>query len=80
MALQEGDLVAQDQDLGGLLRILAPGLPQPRNTCVIRRKTNVRHMIGDHHRRAADTATLLLTALDGIFGTHRLRRAAWTAC
>jgi integrase len=28
-------------------------------------------MIGDHHGRAAGTATLLLTALDGIFGTHR---------
>jgi hypothetical protein len=25
MALQDGDLVAQDQDLGGLPRILAPG-------------------------------------------------------
>jgi polyisoprenoid-binding protein YceI len=31
-------------------------------------------MIGDHHRWAAGTATLLLTALDGIFGTHRVFR------
>ena len=30
-------------------------------------------MIGDHHRRAAGIATLLLTALDGIFGTHNRR-------
>jgi len=30
-------------------------------------------MIADHHGRAAGTATLLLTALDGIFGTHMLR-------
>ena len=28
-------------------------------------------MIGDHHGQAARTATLLLTALDGIFGTHK---------
>jgi hypothetical protein len=27
-------------------------------------------MIGDHHGRAAGTATLLLTATDGILGTH----------
>jgi hypothetical protein len=46
---------------------------------VIRRKTNRRHMIGDRHGRAADTATLLFTATDGILGTHRsapLERAA----
>jgi hypothetical protein len=30
MALQDGELVAQDQDLGGLPRILAPGQPRPR--------------------------------------------------
>jgi hypothetical protein len=29
MALQDGDLVAQDQDLGGLPRIRTPGQPQP---------------------------------------------------
>jgi len=28
--LQDGELVAQDQDLGGLLRLLTPGQPQPR--------------------------------------------------
>jgi hypothetical protein len=31
MALQDGELVAQDQDLGGLPRILAPGQPQLRD-------------------------------------------------
>ena len=31
------------------------------------------HVIGDHHRRAAGSATLLLTALDGIIGMHRRR-------
>jgi len=38
-------------------------------------------MTGDHHRRVADTATLLLTAMDGILGTHksldRLGRRRW---
>jgi hypothetical protein len=28
--LQDRELVAQDQDLGGLPRLLAPGQPQPR--------------------------------------------------
>jgi pyruvate kinase len=28
-------------------------------------------MIGDHHGWVADTATLLLTAMDEILGTHR---------
>jgi len=30
LALQDHELVAQDQDLGGLPRILTPGHPQPR--------------------------------------------------
>ena len=40
-------------------------------TLVIRRKTNRRHMISDHHGRVTDIATSLLTATDGILGTHR---------
>ena len=36
-------------------------------------------MIGDHYRRAAGTATLLLTALDGIFGTHNRKGSAGEA-
>jgi hypothetical protein len=32
-------------------------------------------MIGDHHGRAADTATLLFTATDGILGTHTIESA-----
>jgi hypothetical protein len=39
---------------------------------MISRKTNRRHMIGDHHGRDAGTATPLLTALDGILGTHSI--------
>jgi len=34
------------------------------------RKTNRRHMTGDDHGRTAGRATLLLTATDGILGTH----------
>jgi hypothetical protein len=37
---------------------------------VIRRKTNRRHMTGDHHGRTAGRATLLVTAADEILGTH----------
>jgi acyl-CoA reductase-like NAD-dependent aldehyde dehydrogenase len=43
---------------------------------VIRRKTNRRHMISDHHGRVTDIATSLLTATDGILGTHNSARAA----
>jgi hypothetical protein len=41
-------------------------------TCVTRRKTNRRHMIGDHHSCATGRATLLVRAVDGILGTHRI--------
>ena len=37
---------------------------------MIRRKTNRRHMIGDHHGQAAGRATLQVTATDEILGTH----------
>jgi len=39
---------------------------------VIRRKTNRRHMTGDHHDRTARRTTLLVTAAEEILGTHRL--------
>jgi hypothetical protein len=39
-------------------------------TRVIRRKTNRRHMTGDHHGQTAGSATLLVRAMDGILGTH----------
>jgi hypothetical protein len=38
---------------------------------VIRRKTNRRHMTGDHHGRTVRRAMLLVTATDDILGTHR---------
>ena len=41
--------------------------PAPR---VINRKTNLRHMMVDHHGRSARWATLLVRAVDGILGTH----------
>ena len=46
---------------------------------MIRRKTNRRHMTGDHHGRAAGRATLLVTPTDEILGTHRIRRTT-TGC
>jgi len=36
-------------------------------------------MTGDHHGCVTDTATLLLTAMDGILGTHRLAADSWLA-
>jgi hypothetical protein len=39
------------------------------------RKTNRRHMTGDHHGRTARTATLLVTAVDEILGTHSYQHA-----
>jgi hypothetical protein len=41
-------------------------------TLVIKRKTNRRHMISDHHGRVTGIATSLLTATDGILGTHKI--------
>ena len=69
--------MAQDQDLRGLPR------PSRRDSCnhettrVIRRKTNRRHMISDHHGRTAGSATLLVRAADGILGTHRVNALVW---
>jgi hypothetical protein len=45
---------------------------------VIKRKTNRRHMTGDHHDRTARRATLLVTAADEILGTHRGSQAMGT--
>ena len=43
---------------------------------VIRRKTNRRHMTGDHHAQTAGRATLLVRAVGTILGTHSLLRPA----
>ena len=43
----------------------------PVATRVIRRNTNRRHMIADHHARSTERATLLVRAVDEILGTHR---------
>ena len=42
----------------------------PAATRVIRRKTNRRHRIADHHARPAGRATLLARAAEEILGTH----------
>jgi len=73
--LQDGELVAQDQDLCALPSFLALGEPQPRRSRVVRRKTNRRHMTGDHYGRTGRTATLLVTVTDEILDTHRSLRA-----
>jgi hypothetical protein len=39
---------------------------------MVRRNMNRRHMIDDHHGRAAGRATLLVRTVDGILGTHSL--------
>jgi hypothetical protein len=36
------------------------------------------NMIGDHHERSAGRATLLVRAVDAIFGTHRVTRSRGT--
>jgi hypothetical protein len=71
-----GELVAQDQDLRGLPRVLTPGRRSHEVTRVIRRKTNRRHMSGDHHGWTAGRATLLVRAVDAILGTHSAGRRA----
>jgi len=74
MALQDGDLVAQKQ-ISAVFHVSSCWDSRSHViTRVIRRKTNRGHMIGDHHGRAAGTATLLLTATDGILGTHSCTR------
>jgi len=40
---------------------------------VIRRKTNRRHMIGDHYGPTAWRATVLVRAVDVILGTHTIK-------
>ncbi len=49
-------------------------------TRVIKRKTNRRHMIGDHYGPAAGRATVLVRAVDAILGTHRYATTQVTRC
>jgi DNA-binding transcriptional MerR regulator len=51
--LQDGDLVAQDQDFCGLHLSSRRDSRSHTATLVIRRKTNGRHMTCDHHDRTA---------------------------
>ena len=61
------------EDARRIIRDAVGGTPDDLNVAVrvIRRKTNRRHMTGDHHGQTAGTATLLVRAVDGILGTHR---------
>ncbi|HEY5361157.1 MAG TPA: hypothetical protein VIJ82_26330, partial [Streptosporangiaceae bacterium] len=71
--LQDGELMAKDQDLHGLLRTLTLGQPQPRCDPCDQEEHNRRHMIGDHLDRTAQRATPLVTAVDDLLGTHNMR-------
>jgi hypothetical protein len=55
------------------IRTVLCNIQTPR---VIRRNTNRRHIIGDHHGWTAERATLLLRAVDDNLGTHSTGRAA----
>jgi hypothetical protein len=72
LSLQDGELVAQEQDLCGLPRFHTRDSRSQEAVRVIRRKANRRHMTGDHHGRTAGKATLLVTVADEILGTHTL--------
>jgi hypothetical protein len=54
---------------------LVSALSRCRDTVVIRRKTNCRHMISDHHGRVTDIATSLLTATDEILCAHSVNES-----
>jgi hypothetical protein len=46
-------------------------------TRVMRRKTNRRHMTGDHHGRGVGRATLLVRAVDAILGRRSRLWRSW---
>ena len=70
--LQDSELMAQDQDLCGLLSLLMPASRSHAASRVVRRNMNRRHMTGDHHGQMAGRATLLARAMDEILGTHNV--------
>jgi hypothetical protein len=76
---RDRDLVAQDQDLGGLPRSSRRDSRSHAASRVIRRKTNRRHMTGEHHGQSAGRATVLVRAVDEILGTHRDKPSTDTA-
>src|SRR6478752_3228513 len=68
--LQDGELMAKDQDLRGLPRILAPGQPQPRFDPCDQEEHEPQAHDRRSHGRTAGRATLLVRAVDDILGTH----------
>jgi len=71
LPLQDGELVAQDQDSAVFHVSSRRDSRSHAASRVIRGNTNRRRMIGDHHRQSAGRATLLVRAVDAILGTHR---------
>ena len=68
--LQDGDLMAQVQDLRSFRASSRRGSRSHAETRVIRRNTNPRHVTVDHHGRMTGKATLLVRVVDEILGTH----------
>jgi hypothetical protein len=69
--LQDGELVAQDQDLCDRHASSRRDSRSHEAVRVIRKKTSRRHMTSDHHGPTARRATLLVTAVGEILGTHK---------
>ena len=67
---QDGELVAQDQDLCGPPCLFTPDRRDHPASRVVTRNMNRRHMTADHHGRDGRIATLLVRAMDEILGTH----------
>jgi len=65
----------QEQELGSLHLSSRRDSRSHATIRVIRRQPSRRHMTGDHRGPpAGGTVTLLLTAMDGILGTHGVQR------
>ena len=76
--LQDGELVAQIK-ISAVFHVSSRRDSRSRVASrMIRRSTNRRHMIDDHHGPSAGRTNLLLRAVDGILGTHRSGMATRT--
>jgi hypothetical protein len=69
--LQDGDLVARWIKISAVFHLSSrPDSRSQEAARVVRRKTNRRHMTGDHQGRTSEKATLQVRAVDEILGTH----------
>ena len=72
LPLQDGDLVAQDQDLCGLPRFLTPRQLQPRGRAHDQEEDEPQAHDRCPHGQTAGRATLQVTATDEILGTRNI--------